>query len=219
MYALFNLYLRSLNHIAEKNLIRAVANWKYQTLKKKTAEQSSKLQKFSNILNKKFPKNVGGKQQTPKPKHSTSKKSSSISPFTPAKSSAVTPRHSEPKRNPAFPQSKSPKSFERFASPAPESLTLMDKIKSELYLKAQRNSPFSNNAGDRLYKQAQTMQLRKEKLRQDCMKEYSFKPKLALNTDRWLNNRQEKQVKLWSHQEVAKVSGIGGNSLGLLFNT
>jgi len=42
---------------------------------------------------------------------------------------------------------------------------------------------------------------------------------LALNTDRWLSNRQEKQVKLWSHQEVAKVSGIGGNSLGLLFNT
>lgn len=95
---------------------------------------------------------------------------------------------------------------------------LFNKIRADLTEKAKAKGPAKEEAaGVRLYNRAVEIESRREQLKRTYEPEFSFAPRLATNTEKWLNHRASKDCKPTSStEEVAVVSSVAIMSLNKL---
>jgi hypothetical protein len=60
--------------------------------------------------------------------------------------------------------------------------------------------------GERLFKKAEELELKKEKIRKSLEVDYSFTPKISLGTPKWLQSRTRTEIQK-KNEEIAIVSG------------
>mmetsp|Transcript_30745 Transcript_30745/g.53829 ORF Transcript_30745/g.53829 Transcript_30745/m.53829 type:complete len:390 (-) Transcript_30745:3048-4217(-) len=97
--------------------------------------------------------------------------------------------------------------------------SLFNKIRADLTEKAKAKNTVKeeDNVGTRLYNRAQEIESKREQLKRSYEPEFSFAPRLALNTEKWLNHRASKDFKATpSSDEVAVVSSVAIMSLSKL---
>lgn len=68
-----------------------------------------------------------------------------------------------------------------------------------------KRGKLSDDVGARLHNKAQEIEQKKQKIRKSLKVDYSFRPTLAENTNRWLNRSTRENHKS-SHEEIAVVS-------------
>lgn len=91
--------------------------------------------------------------------------------------------------------------------------SLFNKIRADLTERAKGKGLTKDNAtedfGTRLFNRASEIENKRQQLRLSYEPEFSFAPRLAINTDKWLSNRASKDFKsISATEEVAVVSSV-----------